>query len=103
MASELPKALLVDMDDTILSYEAVGERCWREACLRFAPQVTGLDPEGLLGAIMASLAEYWHDPERNRRGRLDLGAARREIVSAAFTRLKVDAPVVQNGVADLFT
>ncbi|MCH8350685.1 MAG: HAD family hydrolase [Chloroflexi bacterium] len=103
MASELPKALLVDMDDTILSYEAVGERCWREACLRFAPQVTGLDPEGLLGAIMASLAEYWHDPERNRRGRLDLGAARREIVSAAFTRLKVDAPVVQNGIADLFT
>jgi len=103
LASELPKALLVDMDDTILAYEAVGERCWREACLKYAPQVSGLDPDRLLGAIMASLDEYWRDPQRNRRGRLNLGIARREIVSAAFTRLDVDAPVVQNGIADLFT
>ena len=103
MSSELPEAILFDLDDTILAYESVGEKCWRQACRVFAPQVPGLEADRLLTAIKLTLAWYWGDPERNRLGRLDLLAARREIVSAAFNSIDVPSPVVSDKIADYFT
>ena len=103
MEQKLPKAILFDLDDTILAYEAVAEKCWREACQTFAPRVPGLEPDRLLAAIKESLDWFWDDPERNRRGRLNLGVARREIVSAAFTSIEVAAPAVSDEIADYFT
>ena len=103
MEHRLPKAILFDLDDTILAYEAVGEKCWREACQTFAPSLPEMEHGLLLTAINSVLDWYWGDPERNRRGRMNLGMARREIVSAAFTTLNVDAPAVSNQIADWFT
>ena len=91
------------MDDTILDYEAVGERCWRDTCRMFAPQVPGLDPGRLQDAINQALVWYWGKPERNRLGRLNLVSARREIVARAFRNVGVCAPGVSVQIADYFT
>ena len=35
----LPRALLLDLDDTILSFEAAAEPAWRQVCDAHAPAV----------------------------------------------------------------
>ena len=103
MTECLPKAILLDLDDTILALSANVDLCWQRICERFAPRIEGLTPEQLFAAITESRDWFWRDPERHRRGRLDLDKARREIVSAAFLRLNIDAPVLANEMADVYT
>ena len=95
----LPKAVLLDLDDTILSFDAGAEGCWREICARYAPRLDRCEPAGLLAAIHESRAWFWSDPERHRRGRLNLEAARYEIVTAALLQLGVDAPALADEIA----
>ena len=54
----LPKAILFDLDDTILAYDAVGDEVWEEVCQRFAPRIEGLDP----GELTETLRPW---PERS--------------------------------------
>ncbi len=83
---QLPRAILFDLDDTILAYEAVSVECWQQVCLSFAPFLGGLEADTLVASIEEVRAWYWGDLERDRRGRLDLPTARQEIVAAAFER-----------------
>src|SRR5262245_21482404 len=83
MTLRWPKAVLLDLDDTILSFDAGAAGCWRSICTRFGPRFTAGDADGLLAAIEVTRGWFWSDPDRHRRGRLDLEAARREIVSAS--------------------
>ena len=102
MSSQRPRAILFDLDDTILAYDAAAESRWREVCQTFAPQIPGLVEDQLLDAIIQTRRWFWSDEARSRRGRLNLGIARREIVSAAFTRLGIDAPLVATEIADSY-
>jgi putative hydrolase of the HAD superfamily len=99
---DLPKAILLDLDDTILDFSAGAGRCWQRVCERFAPRFEGLKPAALLAAIEERRLWFWADPERHRRGRLDLGRARREIVAAALSQLNVAAPTLGDEVADTY-
>jgi len=100
--SDLPRAILLDLDDTILDFTASAARCWQRVCERFAPRIEGLAPATLLAAIAQGRLWFWDDPERHRRGRLDLKRARREIVAAALSQLDVDAPALGNEMADTY-
>ena len=82
----LPRILLIDLDDTIVRYGAGGERLWAEVAERFVGRI-GVTTEHLLGAIDAVREPFWSDPERSRRARQDMFAARRAIVAQAFDRL----------------
>ncbi|GAA4843532.1 HAD family hydrolase [Paenibacillus vulneris] len=89
----MPKAILLDMDDTILSYDhgVDTDSCWR----RSFGSNPGCDPEDLLAEIKAAARWYWSDPERHRIGRLDLYKARQDIVGMAMKKLDVEnAPLV---------
>ena len=88
----LPKAILFDMDDTVLEYDTVGDGVWRPVCNEYAPKADGLDPEALLDSIRQERVWFWSDPDRHRRGRLDLELARREVVGGALRRLGIVAP-----------
>jgi putative hydrolase of the HAD superfamily len=103
MGEVLPKAILLDLDDTILSFSDSADPCWRRVCGRFARRVVGLTPEKLFDAIRESRDWFWGDAQRHQRGRLDLRAARREIVAKAFDRLGVEAPDLANRIADAYT
>lgn len=102
MTVSLPKAILLDLDDTILSYGDPGD-CWRRVCDRFAGRLTGCRVDDLFAAIDESRLWYWDDPERHRRGRLDLRRARREIVAGAFRRLRIDDPALSDEIGDAYT
>ena len=91
MPDYLPKALLFDLDDTILAYDAVADPAWLETCRRFAHRPDGAKPEALLDSIQDYRRWYWGDPVRHKRARLDLKTARREVVTGALERLGIDA------------
>ena len=91
---ELPKAILFDLDDTILSFDNEADLVWADVCNEFAPRLDGVRPEALRAAIDEHRTWYWSDPERHQRGRMDLDLARREVVGGAFERLGLEIPPV---------
>lgn len=103
MAEHLPRAILFDLDDTILADSVNGDRCWRIVCDRFAAEVPGLSPDRLMAEIDRMRTWYWSDPDRHRRGRLDLDRARQELVGLALEALGVDAPGLAGRIAHEFS
>lgn len=87
----IPKAMLIDLDDTIIHYPGQ-EECWRQVCAEAAGQITGLDAGHLFREITRTRYWYWSDPERHRIGRLDLNAASVGIVRRALRTLGFDLP-----------
>ena len=103
MTGERPKAILFDMDDTILAYNSVADGVWQVVCNRFAPRVEGLQPDELLKSVQEYRDWYWSDPDRHRRGRLNLSDARLDIVAGAFERLGIDDPSLVKQIGDRFS
>jgi putative hydrolase of the HAD superfamily len=99
----LPKAILLDLDDTILADDSITEKAWQAACNRFSSLVGGIKADELYAAIAEAARNYWADPEQHRRGRLDLIQARREVVSLAFIRLGLQAHQVAIELADSYS
>lgn len=95
----LPRALLFDMDDTILVYDAGAEACWRQAIAQHVERFEGRTPERVRAAIRDYSDWYWSDPERHRVGRQALPWARRLIVSQAMNRLGIADPGAADAVA----
>jgi len=81
-----PRAVLFDLDDTLIS---TGRR--PEVLQRIARTFTGelgaLAPEVLAARLEADFEAYWSDPARHQAGRMALAETRREIVSATFASL----------------
>jgi putative hydrolase of the HAD superfamily len=107
MKENLPKAILFDLDDTILALSESAEPCWRKVCQEFAPRLPSMTAEGLFEAIRASGSLYWQDAERHRRGRLNLPWARREVVAKAFAQAGIEiseqTSLLAIEIADAFT
>lgn len=97
-----PRALLFDLDDTIISYDAVSGPAWRNACQTCAAE-SGTSPETLYGAIREYSRWFWSDPERHRTGRLDMINTRHRIVEEAFAKLRIDNIPLAHRLADLYT
>jgi putative hydrolase of the HAD superfamily len=102
MKKRLPKVILFDLDDTIISFSGSSETCWQEVCALYAGGA-GLTPERLLAAILEYSQWYWGDTVRHKRGRLDLRQGRREVVAGAFQSLKIVNPALANEIADAFS
>ena len=100
----LPKAIILDLDDTILD-SGDPDVAWRTVCQevalpdgRFGGSATGKHPadgvegvtaEGLFAAVIEARDWFWDDNQRAREGRLDLVDARRTIFRSAFSALGV--------------
>jgi putative hydrolase of the HAD superfamily len=85
----LPKAVLLDLDDTILNDSGSVEACWREACLAGSASCS-IHPDVLFDQIRKTGQWFWSDPERHRVGRLNLSVAREEVVRLALFELGVE-------------
>lgn len=96
----LPKGLLCDMDDTILDSSGAREQCWREAYAAAAGRLGGLEWPVFITAITRQERWFWSDPERHKRGRMDLKAACRETTQAALVEVGVDLPELAAVLAD---
>ena len=64
--------------------------CWADACAIAATRIAGLDPVALREAITEYAHWWWSDPDRMRRGRLDLRKTTADIVGEVFRRLGYD-------------
>ncbi len=84
-----PKAILFDMDDTILNSSGKAAECWQRVAERFAP-ACGISPDALYDALVQSSRWYWSDSERHRVGRLDMMAARRAVIMVGLRRCGMD-------------
>jgi putative hydrolase of the HAD superfamily len=80
------KALLVDLDDTLLDYSGGVDECWSAACETVAGKA-GVDPAALVDAVRKSRRWFWDDPERHRAERVDMTGAWRKIVAHGLERM----------------
>ena len=94
----LPRAVLVDLDDTIVDGSAVVD-CWTVACECCPPDV---ERTAVLAEIHRLRDWYWSDPERHRQGRLDLSAARRHIAHTALVNIGCDAAGLADRIAERY-
>ncbi|TLS50743.1 HAD family hydrolase [Paenibacillus antri] len=82
----LPKALLLDLDDTLIAFDhgLDLQQCWLEACnLHLSDTHLEVIPT-LVEAIQRQARWHWSDAERHRVGRLQLPEARRQIITEAL-------------------
>jgi putative hydrolase of the HAD superfamily len=91
------KALLLDLDDTLLDYSGGVEAHWEAAVRAHAPAV--LDPARLVAAVAETRRWFWDDPARHRRERVNMPGAWQHIVEFALERLGVEAAGVAGAIA----
>jgi putative hydrolase of the HAD superfamily len=79
------RALLLDLDDTLLDYSGDVDLSWSQAC--HAGCTGTVRAEQLLPAIAEARRWFWSDPERHRRERVNMLRAWQQIVVNALERL----------------
>jgi putative hydrolase of the HAD superfamily len=81
----LPRAMLIDMDDTILSAYGRPEIAWNTIANEFASELAPLPPEEVAAAVLRYARDFWAGAEPA--WRLKLGEARRVTVKGGFAAL----------------
>jgi len=85
----LPKAILFDLDDTIISFDGAAEIAWEKATSIFVKHNdTHFDADILLDSINRVRKWYWGDAKRHKSGRMDMKRARRDIVKMSLENLE---------------
>ena len=103
MKLALPKAILLDLDDTIIAGESLKLECWERVRSEFAAEIDFTEPGKLIESILEHSDTFWSDPERHRIWRQNLEGARRMIVLQTFTDWKSDNRELAERMADRFS
>jgi putative hydrolase of the HAD superfamily len=92
--TQLPRAILFDLDETIISF---GHRplLLREVAEEFAAELAPITPADAAEAVEAKFRWFWADEDRHRQWRFTLEAARVESVRLAFVDLGVSQAVAR--------
>ena len=85
--TDLPRAILIDLDDTILSAFGRAEGQWQRVIADFAEHLDPHPPADVIAAIQAYSKYLWADEARHKHWRHQIGEARRHIVASAFAEL----------------
>lgn len=83
------KAYFFDLDDTILSYEGMRLPAKNKVCSDFAKKHSITDIKRLIDEIEKVGSIFWSDPERHRKGRLDIDNTRIELYRKALENLNI--------------
>ncbi len=100
MFSRFPKAMLIDLDDTILAYGFGSGDIWRRVCQQYIDDLPGWTAEQLMEGIDSYRRWFWSDPERHRLGRLNLINVRHEIMLRAFRQMGIDSADTARRIGD---
>jgi putative hydrolase of the HAD superfamily len=95
-----PRAILFDLDDTLVSAYSRPTAAWLAVASEFAPELAPLTPDQATQTITAHAREFWDDPDRHRIWRQRLVDARREVVAGALPDLAAESAI---RLADRFT
>ena len=83
--TSLPRAMLIDMDDTILSAYGRPEIAWSHIASEFSDELAPLPPRDVASAVLTFARKFWSNAEPA--WRLKLGEARRLTVQGGFDAL----------------
>jgi putative hydrolase of the HAD superfamily len=83
--TQLPRAMLIDMDDTILSAYGRPDIAWNNVAAEFTGEFAQLSSQQVAAAIVASGRKFWATAEAA--WRLKLAEARHEVVRGGFAAL----------------
>jgi len=86
--THLPRAMLIDMDDTILSAYGRPEIAWHHIAAEFACEFAPLLPQQVAAAVLDSARQFWG--AAGAEWRLKLEEARRIVVGNGFAALAAD-------------
>jgi len=81
----LPRAMLIDMDETILSAYSRPEIAWNIVATEFAGELAPLSPQQVAAAITDAARQFW--AAAGAEWRLKLAEARHEVVRGGFATL----------------
>jgi putative hydrolase of the HAD superfamily len=95
------KALLFDLDDTLLDYSSCQDACWTASCSAVA-EPAGVDPAALLGAIWEIRRWFWDDPGRHQAERTNMVGAWAKIAELGLARLECASDGLARRIAEDF-
>lgn len=102
--TSLPRAILFDLDDTIL---AAGRRLeiLQLVAREFEPELAPFLPDEIAERLDAALAAFWADPERHKVARFGIPEARRQVIADAFAATGAEhlSPELAERLAGRFT
>jgi putative hydrolase of the HAD superfamily len=94
---QLPRAMLIDLDDTILSAYGRPEIAWNIVASEFADEFAPLIPQQIAAAIVSSARAFWSTAEAA--WRMKLAEARQEVVRGGFAALAASGPALSDDLA----
>jgi putative hydrolase of the HAD superfamily len=97
---KLLRAVLFDLDDTIISAYGRPLHAWGKVAREFAAHLAPENPQHVAAAIAAAAREFWSDAGRHRQWRQSLAEARRLIVAESMAGRD---PALTAAIADRFT
>jgi putative hydrolase of the HAD superfamily len=95
------KALLVDLDDTLLDYTGGVNDSWLEAC-RAVATPAGIDAAALAAAIGRTRRWFWDEPVRAQRARLSMIESWGAIAGRALADLGAPSDAMAAAIAEDF-
>src|SRR5258705_6527287 len=90
--TQLPRAMLIDMDETILSAYGRPEIAWNTVVAEFAGEFAPLSPQQVAAAVLNSARKFWTNAGAE--WRLKLEEARHEVVRGGFSSLASARPAL---------
>jgi putative hydrolase of the HAD superfamily len=102
----LPRAILFDLDDTLIRAYAQPEDAWRRLLTMFAAHLDAHDGpaiERVRAAVMEAARAFWSDSAAAAKWRLDIPGARRLSVRRGLERLGKADDALADRIADAFT
>jgi putative hydrolase of the HAD superfamily len=98
---KLPRAILFDLDDTLLVAFGPAQSQWQRTIAAFADRLGPIEVQAVAAAVSGASAELWADPGRHKYWRHRIDEARRKIVADAFAVLAAAGhPVPAQSVGD---
>ncbi|MDA0240901.1 MAG: HAD family hydrolase [Proteobacteria bacterium] len=98
-----PKAVIFDLDDTLIGIYRAPEATWRIAVAENAGDVRQCSELAILAAIDKWREWLWATEARHKQWRAELKNARREIVRLAFDELGLKAQSTAHRIADRYS
>lgn len=81
----MPKAILFDLDDTILAFSSASMQAWKKCCDNFIiDNGVNFNSKELFEAVTKTRKWYWSNSVRNKNGRADMKNARHEVFKYAL-------------------
>jgi len=100
----LPRALFLDLDDTLLSAYGNRRDDWTAILREFASGLDGISPEAACDTILQAAEDFWADAEQHRVWRQKLPEARRRVAELGLERLGIaNAAALAADVGDAVT